>query len=101
MEMRTEHNQDNSTIIIEKNKLIGIEGEEFQNLVQESIDKGSKNISVNLSKVDYITSWGIGILVHAYTTCTNRNVKFNLEGVSGNVMSVLHQIKLDKLISIS
>lgn len=100
MEIRAEHNPDKSKITIYKNKLIGVENETFQNLVQESIDRGSNNISIDLSNVEYITSWGIGILVHAYTTCTNRNVKFNIINVKENVMNVLHQIKLDKLFDI-
>ena len=48
MEIRVEHSKDQSKIIIDKNKLIGAENEIFQNLVQESIDKGSKSISIKL-----------------------------------------------------
>ena len=100
MEIFAEHYTDKSVITVKKNKLIGIENEEFQNIVQECIDKGSKTISVDLSKVEYIASWGIGILVHAYTSCTNRNVEFSLENIGGSVMNVIHQLKLDRLIKI-
>lgn len=100
MEIRSEHQPDKSIIFINKNKLIGIENESFQNLILESIEKGSRTVSVDLSKVEYITSWGVGVLVHAYTTCTNRDVKFNLMSVNENVLQVLHQIKLDKLFDI-
>jgi len=101
MEIRVEHIKDLSKIIIGKDKLIGSENETFQNLVQESIDKGSKNISIDLSKVEFISSWGIGLLVHAYTTCINRNVNFNLEGVNEQVMNVLNQLKLTRLFNIT
>jgi anti-anti-sigma factor len=101
MEIHVEHYPDKSIIVIEKNKLIGIENENFQSLVQDSIDKGSKTISVDLSNVEYISSWGIGILVQTYTTCTNRNIKFKIKVVSENVMNVLHQVKLDRLFDIS
>ena len=101
MELHAEHLPDKSLIIIDKNKLIGIENELFQNLVQESLDKGSKSITVDLSNVEYIASWGVGLLVHAYTTCSNRNVKFDIKGVNGNVMSVLHQLKLNEIFNIS
>ena len=100
MEIRVEHSKDKSKIIIDKNKLIGSENETFQNLVQESIDKGSKNITIDLSKVEFISSWGIGLLVHAYTTCINRNINFNLEGLNEQVMNVLSQLKLTKLFNI-
>ena len=100
MAIHAEPFPDKSVIIIDKNKLIGIENELFQNIVQESIDKGSKDITVDLSNVEYIASWGVGLLVHAYTSCNNRNIKFNIKGVSGNVMSVLHQLKLNEIFNI-
>ena len=100
MDIHAEHFPDKSVIIIDKNKLIGIENELFQNIVQESIDNGSKDITVDLSNVEYIASWGVGLLVHAYTSCNNRNIKFNIKGVSGNVMSVLHQLKLNEIFNI-
>jgi len=101
MEIRAEHHPDETVVIIEKNRLIGPENEAFQNIVQDSIDKGSKKISIDLSKVEYIASWGIGVLVHTYTTCTNRKIEFNIKGVNENVMNVLHQLKLDKLFNIT
>jgi anti-sigma B factor antagonist len=100
MEIRVEHHPGKSVITIEKNRLLGPETEMFQNFVIESIDKGSKEISVDMSKVDYVASWGIGILVQAYTSCTNKGVSFNLGGVKENVINILHQIKLDKLFDI-
>jgi anti-sigma B factor antagonist len=101
MEIYAKHNEGKSLIIIDKNKLIGVESETFQNLVQESIDKGSKELSIDLSKVEYIASWGIGLLVHAYTSCHNKNIKFNLVGVNQQVMNVLSQLKLTTLFNIN
>jgi anti-anti-sigma factor len=101
MDIRAEHLPDVSIIIIEKNKLIGIENEAFQNLVQSSISKGCKTISVDMSKVEWISSWGIGLLVQAYTTCTNKNIKFEIKNAHDNVLNILHQVSLDKLINIS
>ena len=101
MEIRVEHSGDNSKIIIDKNQLIGVESEKFQQLVQDSIDKGSKKITVDLSKVEFISSWGIGLLVHAYTSCMNRNINFNIEGVNAQVLNVLNQLKLTKLFNIN
>ncbi len=100
MGIHAQHNQDKSIIIIDDNKLIGAEAETFHNLVQDAIDKGSKNISIDLSKVEFISSWGIGLLVHAYTTCFNKNVKFGLQGVNSQVMNLLNQIKLTELFNI-
>ena len=101
MEMHAEHYPGKSIIVIDNNNLIGVENKTFQNLVQDSISKGSRIISVDLSKVKYIASLGIESLVHAYTTCTKRNIKFCIEGVSEKVMNVLHQVKLDTILIIT
>ena len=100
MDMHTEQNQDKSVIIIDKNKLIGVENETFQQQVQAALDNGSKEISIDLNSVEYISSWGIGLLVHAYTSCHNKEVQFSLKGVNQQVMNVLSQLKLTTLFNI-
>jgi anti-anti-sigma factor len=101
MEIHAEHYPDKSIIIVDKNKLIGVESETFQKLVQDSIDKGSRTISIDLSKVDYVASWGVGLLVHAYTTCHNKNIRFEINGVNEKVMNVLSQLKLTEIFNIN
>ncbi len=101
MGFHAEYYPDKSTIIVDSSRLVGVENETFQSIVQDSITKGSKNISVDLSKVEYIASLGIGSLVHAYTTCTKRNVKFNIKGVGGFVMKELRQVRLDTIFEIN
>ncbi|MEJ2613672.1 MAG: STAS domain-containing protein [Ignavibacteriaceae bacterium] len=101
MGIHAEFYPDKSIIIVDNNHFVGVENRTFQSLVQDSITKGIKSITINLSKVEYIASLGIESLVHAYTTCTNRNIKFNIEGVGGNVLKILHQVKLDTVINIS
>ncbi len=100
MEISAKYDKDKSIIFIDKKSLIGVEGEEFQNLVQNSIDKGSKSITVDLSNVEYMSSWGIGLLVHAYTSCHHKNVSFGLEGVNEQVKNVLGQLKLTEIFDI-
>lgn len=100
MGIQVEHNQDKSIILIEQNKLVGTEAETFHDLIQESVDKGSQSISVDLSKVEFMSSWGIGLLVHAYTTCSKKNIKFSLQGVNDQIMNLLQQIKLTELFNI-
>jgi anti-anti-sigma factor len=101
MGIHAEYFPDKSIIIVDNNRFIGTENKTFQSLVQDSISKGTKSITVNLSKVKYIASLGIESLVHAYTTCTNRNIKFNIDGVGGNVLKIFHQVKLDTVININ
>ena len=52
MDLHTEQNQDKSVIIIDKNKLIGVENETFQQQVQGALDNGSREISIDLGNVE-------------------------------------------------
>lgn len=100
MEVHIEKRQDKSVIVLDKNKILGTEAAEIQNTLMDLIQHGNKNISVDLSKVDYITSWGIGILIHAHTSCLNRNIDFQLTGVNADVLKILKKVKLDTIFSI-
>jgi anti-anti-sigma factor len=100
MEMHTQHTKDMSTIIIDKDKLLGFENETFQTMIQESIEEGSKNILIDLSAVKFISSLGIGYLVHAYTTCMNRNIIFSIKNVNRDIMNVLNHLKLTDIFNI-
>ena len=93
--------EDRSVILIDQKELIGLQPEAFNNLVQESIEKVTKNISVDLSEVKFISSLGIGLLVHAYTTCSKRNIGFNLKGVNSHILKVLNQVKLTQVFTIA
>ncbi len=93
--------QGTSTITIDNEKLIGVENETIHKLVSDSIENGSKHVTIDISKVEYISSWGVGLLVHAYTTCHNKNVQFTIDGVKPQVMNVLNQLKLTEIFNIS
>lgn len=100
MEVRAEHQDGKSVIIIDKDKLLGVEAAEIQDSILTAIDKGSKSIEIDLSTINYVTSWGIGILVHSFTTCTNREVQFALVGVSDKVLNTLTKVKLHTVFDI-
>ncbi|UCF64452.1 MAG: STAS domain-containing protein [bacterium] len=100
MEIHVEQQQDKSVITLDQNIIVGSDAAKIQNTVLDSIKNGSKTIVFNLSKLDYITSWGIGALIHALTTCTNRNIQFYLTGVNDKVAEILKKVKLDKIFTI-
>ena len=100
MDIQIEQQQDKSIIVFDKNIIVGKEAAQIQNSVLDLIEKGEKTIVVDLSKLDFITSWGIGTLIHALTTCTNRNVKFYLSGVKETVHEILKKVKLDQILPI-
>jgi anti-sigma B factor antagonist len=100
MEIQVERQRDKSVIMLDKNIIIGSDAAKIQDAVLDSIQSGSKTIVFDLSKLDYITSWGIGSLIHALTICTNRNTQFYLTGVNNKVNEILKKVKLDKIFTI-
>jgi anti-anti-sigma factor len=95
MEFSINELSDYTIIKFKKHQLLGTEGVEFQNSILDLLNKQIKSIVIDLSSVDYITSWGIGMLIHAFTTSTNRNVQFSLTGVNKKVYEIFSKVKLD------
>jgi anti-anti-sigma factor len=101
MEISINDLDDCTVIKFNKNKLLGTEAVEFQNSVLDTLDKGVNSLVVDLSTVEYVTSWAIGMLVHAFTTSTNRSAQFSLIGVTQRVRDILSKVKLDTIFHIS
>lgn len=99
--MHVQRNNDISIIIIDKDKLLGAENKTFQTLIQDLIEEGCKNITVDLSNVKLITSLGIESFIHACATCKVKNVNFNLKNVNVSVKNVLSTLRLTDIININ
>ena len=100
MEVKIEKHPDKSVLILSKNVMIGSDAGAIQNSVLDLIQDGSKTIVVDLSNLKYITSWGIGTLFHALTTCRNRDVEFYLSGVNQKITEILENVKLLQVFTI-
>ena len=101
MEINISDRKDYTVIKFNKHSVLGTEGVIFQDSILDTLDKGVNSIVIDMSMVEYITSWGIGMLVHAFTTTTNRNSQFTLSGVSKKVHEILSKVKLDTIFQIS
>ena len=100
MDMQVQHNGDTSTIIIHKEKLFGTENESFKTLIKDSIEAGSKNIVVDLSNVNFITSSGIESFVHACAVCKVKYVSFTLKNLTSHVKDVFSTLRLTDIMKI-
>ncbi len=88
----------NSLIVkVEIEKMLGYEAEEFQNAVVDAFEKGNKSVIVDLSKVKFISSWSIGVLIHGLTTAKNRDAEFKIAGASEHILDTFRKIKIDKI----
>jgi anti-sigma B factor antagonist len=82
-------------IFTPKKNLVG--REEIQDLlgaIDEVAAKGGPKIVVDLGKITYVNSTGLGALVRAKTTCSNRKGWFGLARVGQRINSILMVTKL-------
>ena len=89
-----------SVIKIEVDQILGYEAQEFQDAILDSLEKKATIIIVDLSSVKFISSWGIGMLIHGLATATNRGGNFKIVGLTENVMQVFHKVKIDTVLNI-
>jgi len=90
--------RENAVIInLEGEMMLGYEANEFHEAIENAIENNKKKIVVGLSNVQFISSWGIGILVYGYTTTTNSGGEFKLAAVPAKIDAVLKKTKLDTI----
>lgn len=82
--------RDGVTILDLEGKItIGVGDVALREAVHDALDGGSHNILINMGKVTTIDSSGIGELVAAYTTVSNRGGKLRLYGIPPKVNDIL------------
>jgi len=95
------HTQDKYSVIkFNIDQILGYEAQEFQDAVLNSLEQQIDCIIVDLSSVKFISSWGIGMLIHGLATTRNRGGDFKLAGLADNVMQVFQKVKIDTVLSI-
>ncbi len=83
------------TILEPKGKVTIGEGDiALRDAVHEAINAGSNNILINLKEVSTMDSSGIGELVAAYTTVTNRGGTLKLYSLPPKIHDVLQITQL-------
>jgi len=87
-------------IKIEVDQVLGYEAQEFQDAILNSLEQNATIIIVDLSEVKFISSWGIGMLIHGLATTANRGGSFKLVGLAENVMQVFQKVKIDTVLDI-
>ena len=69
----------------------------LRNTFQEVLDSGTKNVLLNLEKVSYMDSAGIGELVACYKRAKEKNGVVKLLNPSGKVYDLLQLTKLEEV----
>lgn len=94
MKIPARHNS-GVTILEPKGKItIGVGDVALREAVHEAVDAGAQHILINLQEVSTIDSSGIGELVAAYTTVTNRGGNLKLLNLPPKVQDILQITQL-------
>ncbi len=73
---------------------IGEEASSLRDTIKETIDGGQKNILLNLEKVSYIDSTGLGQFVGSYATVTSRGGQLKLVNLQKKLQELMQITKL-------
>ena len=74
--------------------LIGVGDVALRDAVQEAVNGGARQLLLNMAEVGTIDSSGIGEIVSAYTTVTNRGGKIRLCALPPKVSDILQITQL-------
>ncbi|MEM1203605.1 MAG: STAS domain-containing protein [Acidobacteriota bacterium] len=88
-------NQQGVTVLSPKGKItIGVGDVALRGAVAEALEAGARNILIDLGGVTTIDSSGVGELVSAFTTVTNRGGKLKLANLPSKVVDILQITQL-------
>jgi HptB-dependent secretion and biofilm anti anti-sigma factor len=65
----------------------------FQQKLETLLEKGPRSLTIELSKLSFIDSAGLGMLVLTLNSCKNRNVILILSKPQGDVQTLLRLTK--------
>lgn len=91
----------NDFIVIELDGRFNIEEiSHFETTIKKYINNKTKTIAINLSKLRYIDSSGIGSLIKSANLSKNENIEFIFVDVSPEVLNIFRLAYLDKFFTI-
>ena len=91
----TERRSGDVIIIDLKGKLtLGAGDIQLRQIVRDLLDRGEKAIVLNLEKLSYMDSAGVGELVASYTTATNREAGLKLLNLTSKIRDLLQFTQL-------
>ena len=94
--MKLTDREQNGVVILEpKGKIMGgPDASLLHDKLHEFLEAGKKKVVIDLAKVEWMNSTGLGILISTYTTLRNNNGELKLANVTDKIQSLLTITKL-------
>ena len=94
----TDREQDGIVILEPRGKIMGGPDASLLNeKLHDCIERNLNKIVIDLGRVDWMNSTGLGILISSYTTLRNNNGELKLANVTEKIQSLLTITKLVKV----
>jgi anti-sigma B factor antagonist len=77
---------------------LGRESGQVETNVVKLLKEGVRKIVIDLTKIDYIDSTGIGIIAYCFGKITQAGAEARVSGAAGLVMELFRITRLDKVI---
>ena len=88
-------------VVEAKGSLVGgEETDELRSVVADFVEQGNKKLVIDLSKVTYLNSTAIGVLVQSHTTYSRNNGKVVLCGINKNINNIFVITKLTLVLDV-
>lgn len=87
MEISTKERKDSIAIEL-KGSLDIYTSLELKNQIEESCEKGTKNLIIDIEKVDYVDSSGIGTLIKGLNLSKGKDISFMIANVQPTIEKV-------------
>jgi anti-anti-sigma factor len=97
LEIREDKSPGASKFIL-KGRVNAASADILQYKLETAIKEERKNIVVNMSQVEYLSSIGIRVILKTYKQAAETGGKFNIEHPSSNVRNVLGMVALKELL---
>ncbi|MEN8193566.1 MAG: STAS domain-containing protein [Bacteroidota bacterium] len=98
MKLKITEAENGAVIKMDGKMMLGYSANDFHGAILDEIEKNKKHIVVDLSEVQFISCWGIGILMYGYITAVNAGGSFKLAAVPQNIKNELKKIKCDEML---
>jgi len=97
----TENSEDGKYIFFAKGKIDSNTADNLLEKLENAVDKGQKSIILNMSRVDYLSSIGIRVLLKVYKQAKDKGAQFKIDRPSKIVRNVLGMVALKELLFIN
>ncbi len=95
------HEVENDVLILSADGGLNADmAERFVSELEQLVEAGNRKIIVDCSKLDYISSYGIGVLMRLHKKLKKHGGDVRLASVGGVIMKALSIVRLDEILSI-